>query len=77
MPEIMKELEVFTESDFRRLVASEHPRAVIVIEDGSGITYVEIGSLTAVIGPDMQSDVVGVFVPEDDWGWILGRSEIG
>ena len=40
------------------------------VEDGTGNTYGEEGDVTAHIGPDMQADVVGVWMPEDEFGWI-------
>jgi hypothetical protein len=41
------------------------PSAKFVKETGNLETYGEVGTWTATTGPDMQADVVGVFVPKD------------
>jgi len=64
------EQEVSTEEDFRFLVNAFPPTAKIVQEDGTGLTYGEKDTLTAVTGPDMQADVVGTFDPHEKYGWV-------
>jgi hypothetical protein len=48
---------------WRTRVLELHPTAQFTQEDGTGVTYGEKGSWTAHTGPDMQADIVGVFVP--------------
>ena len=52
-------------------VLQSFPEAVFTLETGAGETYGEPGSTTAHTGPDLQADVVGVFVP-GDCCWVLG-----
>lgn len=47
--------------DWKTMVRGYWPTAKFVTEDGSGKTYGDVGEVTAVRGPDMQADVVGVF----------------
>lgn len=65
-----EEVEVSSEEQFRSSLALHQPKAKIVVETGAGETYGEVGTLTAVTGPDMQADVVGIFDPAQKWGWI-------
>lgn len=46
-----------------------YPHAKITKDDSSGNTYGDHGDITAHIGPDMQSDVVGIFSPSENYGW--------
>lgn len=49
--------------DWKGMVLARYPDAAFTLEDGSGRTYGSVGDWTAHIGPDMQSDVVGVYAP--------------
>lgn len=48
-------------SEWQSKVKARFPKAKFIQEDGSGRTYGDVGEWTAAIGPDMQSDVVGVY----------------
>lgn len=57
-------------------VLALHPHAQFTVEppNGSpnrGATYGEPGDWVAHTGPDMQADVVGVFVPGDECWWLV------
>ncbi len=58
-------------AEWKAAVTAKHPSAEFTCEDGSGRSYGDVGEWTAHTGPDMQADVVGVFVPGefcDIWG---------
>jgi hypothetical protein len=47
--------------EWQSRVLVRFPKATFTKEDGTGLTYGEVGEWTAAIGPDMQADVVGVY----------------
>ena len=49
--------------EWRSELVLRFPNVRFVKETGAGETYGEEGSWTAATGPDMQADVVGVYVP--------------
>jgi len=65
------------EAMWRSKVLEVHPTAGFVTEDGTGKTYGEPGDVVAYllrdnrvptnddVGPDMQDDVVGIWIPGD------------
>ena len=53
-----------TLEQWKAAVSKKFPKAKFTLEDGSGSTYGEKGDWCAHDGPDMQSDVVGVFTPD-------------
>lgn len=57
------------------LVQRRFPEAQFTEEDGSGRTYGEPGDITAHVGPDMQSDVVGTYSPGQG-GWVLPPKKV-
>ena len=61
---------MITREQWRMLVRAYSPSARFVTEDGSGKTYGEKGDITAVVGLDMQADVVGVYTTDNYcWYW--------
>ena len=48
-------------NQWKELISAIFPGAQFTLEDGMEHTYGEIGDWTAHTGPDMQSDVVGVY----------------
>ncbi len=65
-------LEFWRSNELQRIVwelrvRKHYPIVKFTTEDGSGNTYLEKGSVMAHVGPDMQADVVGVFVPNEFW----------
>lgn len=67
----MDEIEVTDKSHWHRLITKHWPSVKITYEDGSGITYGDIGDATAHIGSDMQADVVGTWSKSDNRGWMF------
>ncbi len=47
--------------EWQSIVQARFPKAEFIQEDGSYTTNGDIGEWTAIIGPDVQSDVVGVY----------------
>lgn len=60
--------------DWKLIIKVAYPHAEFVLETGAGETYGEEGEWTAVTGPDMQADVVGVYTDEFCNLYILGES---
>jgi hypothetical protein len=60
---ILARLHGLTYAEWRAYVLRKYPTAELTLDTGKGETYGEAGSTTAHIGPDMQADVVGVYVP--------------
>lgn len=57
---------------WKQKVLAANPGASFTEEDGTGKTYDgETGDWVAHTGPDMQADVVGVYIPGEEWGWYL------
>ncbi len=54
-----------TLDQWKQETTDAYPTVQFTQEDGSGRTYGEVGDWTAHVGPDMQADVVGVYVPRE------------
>lgn len=54
---------------WKAAVLRRYPTARFTVDDGQ--TYGDIGDWTAHVGPDMQADVVGVYVLEDERGTVF------
>ncbi len=50
-------------NEWKDRVLTFHLNAQFTCEDGSGVTYGDLGQWMAHIGPDMQADIVGVYIP--------------
>ena len=50
---------------------SANPDVYYIQETGAGETYGDVGDITAVVGSDMQSDVVGVWSCSEKQGWMI------
>lgn len=70
--------KIYTLEEWKTLVLSSWPKANLVQEDGEGKTYGDVGEWTAVIGPDFQADVVGVFTLGGYCSiWLINREGEG